>query len=76
MTTDTEQTLDIYGQGPSDHPDLPEWWVREGIEFISLNPDTVIATWKLIAQMHWMAYWLEEDGVCGYIISAYTIILI
>jgi pyruvate, water dikinase len=41
----------ICGQGPSDHPDLAEWLVREGIESISLNPDTVIATWKRIAAM-------------------------
>jgi pyruvate, water dikinase len=41
----------ICGQGPSDHPDLAEWLVREGIESISLNPDTVIATWKQIAAM-------------------------
>ncbi|MFT5445778.1 MAG: pyruvate,water dikinase [Gammaproteobacteria bacterium] len=35
----------ICGQGPSDHPDLARWLVDEGIESISLNPDTVVQTW-------------------------------
>ena len=35
----------ICGQGPSDHPDLAEWLVGEGIESMSLNPDTVVDTW-------------------------------
>ncbi|MES2770862.1 MAG: phosphoenolpyruvate synthase [Pseudomonadota bacterium] len=35
----------ICGQGPSDHPDLAEWLMHEGINSISLNPDTVIDTW-------------------------------
>jgi pyruvate,water dikinase len=35
----------ICGQGPSDHDDLAEWLVREGIDSVSLNPDTVIDTW-------------------------------
>ncbi len=39
----------ICGQGPSDHPDLAQWLVEQGIESISLNPDSVIATWKLLA---------------------------
>ena len=37
--------IGICGQGPSDHPDLAEWLIREGIETISLNPDTIISTW-------------------------------
>ncbi len=36
----------ICGQGPSDHPDLAEWLVGQGIQSISLNPDTVLATWR------------------------------
>ena len=40
----------ICGQGPSDHPDFAQWLADEGIESISLNPDSVIATWKLLAQ--------------------------
>ena len=35
----------ICGQGPSDHPDLAIWLMEEGIESMSLNPDTVVATW-------------------------------
>ena len=40
----------ICGQGPSDHPDFAQWLAREGIESISLNPDSVIDTWRLLAQ--------------------------
>ena len=39
----------ICGQGPSDHPDFARWLVDEGITSISLNPDSVIATWKQLA---------------------------
>jgi pyruvate,water dikinase len=39
----------ICGQGPSDHPDFAQWLVREGIESLSLNPDTVIDTWLYLA---------------------------
>lgn len=42
--------IGICGQGPSDHPDLAEWLVDEGIESISLNPDTIVATWLRLAQ--------------------------
>ncbi|MFN0041030.1 MAG: phosphoenolpyruvate synthase [Burkholderiales bacterium] len=35
----------ICGQGPSDHPDLAEWLMDQGIDAISLNPDTVVETW-------------------------------
>jgi pyruvate,water dikinase len=40
----------ICGQGPSDHPDLAEWLVKEGIESLSLNPDTVVETWLYLAR--------------------------
>ena len=40
----------ICGQGPSDHPDLAEWLVEQGIESVSLNPDTVVDTWLRLAQ--------------------------
>jgi pyruvate,water dikinase len=40
----------ICGQGPSDHPDLARWLAQEGIESLSLNPDTVVETWLAIAQ--------------------------
>ena len=40
----------ICGQGPSDHPDLAKWLVEEGIESLSLNPDTVVETWLYLAR--------------------------
>jgi pyruvate,water dikinase len=40
----------ICGQGPSDHPDFAKWLVEEGIETISLNPDTVVETWLYLAK--------------------------
>jgi pyruvate, water dikinase len=39
----------ICGQGPSDHPDFAKWLAAEGITSISLNPDSVIATWQQLA---------------------------
>ncbi len=41
--------IGICGQGPSDHPDLARWLVDEGIESVSLNPDTVVETWLYLA---------------------------
>ena len=41
----------ICGQGPSDHPDLADWLMAEGIESVSLNPDTVIDTWLRLAKI-------------------------
>jgi pyruvate,water dikinase len=40
----------ICGQGPSDHADLAEWLMEQGIESVSLNPDTVIDTWLRLAK--------------------------
>lgn len=40
----------ICGQGPSDHPDLAEWLLDQGIESMSLNPDTVVETWTALAK--------------------------
>ena len=40
----------ICGQGPSDHPDLAQWLMDEGIESVSLNPDTVVDTWLKLAK--------------------------
>jgi len=40
----------ICGQGPSDHADFAEWLVEQGIQSVSLNPDTVISTWKRLAK--------------------------
>ena len=44
--------IGICGQGPSDHPDFAQWLADEGISSISLNPDSVVATWKLLAAAH------------------------
>jgi pyruvate,water dikinase len=41
--------IGICGQGPSDHPDFALWLKEQGIGSISLNPDTVIDTWKQLA---------------------------
>jgi pyruvate, water dikinase len=40
----------ICGQGPSDHPDFAKWLMDEGITSLSLNPDSVIATWQRLAE--------------------------
>jgi pyruvate, water dikinase len=40
----------ICGQGPSDHPELARWLLDQGIESMSLNPDTVVETWMFLAQ--------------------------
>jgi pyruvate,water dikinase len=42
--------IGICGQGPSDHPDLAEWLMEQGIESLSLNPDTVVDTWLRLAK--------------------------
>jgi pyruvate,water dikinase len=41
--------IGICGQGPSDHPDFARWLLDEGIESMSLNPDTVVETWLFLA---------------------------
>ena len=40
----------ICGQGPSDHPDLARWLMDEGIDSVSLNPDTVVETWLYLGE--------------------------
>jgi pyruvate,water dikinase len=54
MTINTCNRLGKYvgicGQGPSDHPDFAEWLVAEGIQSMSLNPDTVVSTWQRLAK--------------------------
>jgi len=42
--------IGLCGQGPSDHPDFANWLVAEGVESISLNPDTVLDTWLYLAE--------------------------
>ena len=43
--------IGICGQGPSDHPDLAEWLFEQGIDSVSLNPDSVVETWERLAKM-------------------------
>ena len=45
-----DKYVGICGQGPSDHPDFAKWLVEEGIETVSLNPDTVVETWLYLAK--------------------------
>lgn len=47
---DEGKYIGICGQGPSDHVDFAVWLMQQGIESISLNPDTVVETWKRLAQ--------------------------
>ena len=42
--------IGICGQGPSDHPDLAEWLFAQGIDSVSLNPDSVVETWERLAK--------------------------
>ncbi|MES2719599.1 MAG: phosphoenolpyruvate synthase [Pseudomonadota bacterium] len=44
--------IGICGQGPSDHPDLAKWLMDEGIDSVSLNPDSVLETWFFLAGKH------------------------
>lgn len=44
--------IGICGQGPSDHPDLAKWLMEEGIDSVSLNPDSVLETWFFLAANH------------------------
>jgi len=43
--------IGICGQGPSDHPELAEWLFKQGIDSVSLNPDSVIETWERLAKL-------------------------
>lgn len=44
--------IGICGQGPSDHPELAEWLFKQGIDSVSLNPDSVIDTWERLAKVN------------------------
>jgi pyruvate,water dikinase len=48
---EADKYIGICGQGPSDHIDFAEWLVKEGIQSISLNPDSVVSTWETIANL-------------------------
>jgi len=45
-----DKYVGICGQGPSDHPDFARWLVEKGITSLSLNPDSVVETWKNLAK--------------------------
>ena len=45
----TGKYIGICGQGPSDHPDFADWLADEGIVSISLNPDSIVETWRRLA---------------------------
>ena len=49
---DAGKYVGICGQGPSDYPDLAEWLVAQQITSVSLNPDTVIDTWRLLTKIN------------------------
>jgi len=46
-----EKYIGICGQGPSDHPELAEWLFDQGIDSVSLNPDSVVETWERLAKL-------------------------
>ncbi len=48
---DAGKYIGICGQGPSDHPDLARWLMEEGIDSVSLNPDSVVETWLYLASI-------------------------
>src|SRR6195952_2686700 len=48
---DAGKYVGICGQGPSDYPDMAEWLLEQGIESVSLNPDTVVDTWLRLGKM-------------------------
>jgi Phosphoenolpyruvate synthase/pyruvate phosphate dikinase len=45
-----DKYVGICGQGPSDHPDLAKWLMDQGIDSVSLNPDSVLDTWFFLAE--------------------------
>jgi len=47
-----DKYIGICGQGPSDHPDLAKWLMDQGIDSVSLNPDSVLDTWLFLAEEH------------------------
>lgn len=49
---DAGKYIGICGQGPSDHPDLAQWLMEQGIDSVSLNPDSVLETWFYLSENH------------------------
>jgi pyruvate,water dikinase len=46
-----EKYVGICGQGPSDHPDFAAWLMKQGIQSISLTPDSVVSTWLMLSKI-------------------------
>ena len=57
------QYVGICGQGPSDHRDLAEWLVEQGISSLSLNPDTVVGTWRRLVERSVEGHQGKNTGV-------------
>jgi pyruvate,water dikinase len=55
----------ICAQGPSDHADLAEWLLEQGIDSLSLNPDTVVETWHCLARLSSTSRFPEEGASVG-----------
>jgi pyruvate,water dikinase len=53
----------ICGQGPSDHVDFAEWLMDQGIQSMSLNPDTVVDTWQCLAAHQASGIRNQESGI-------------
>lgn len=49
---DANKYVGICGQGPSDYPELAEWLFKQGIDSVSLNPDSVIETWERLSKLN------------------------
>lgn len=47
-----DKYIGICGQAPSDYPELAKWLMEQGIQYMSLNPDTVVDTWLMLAEQH------------------------
>lgn len=62
---DQGKYVGICGQGPSDHPDLAEWLMEQGIQTMSLNPDTVVETWMRLARKVGTAPAEESEAPAG-----------
>ena len=45
-----DKYVGICGQGPSDYPDFANWLIEQGIDSVSLNPDSVLSTWMYLAK--------------------------
>ena len=45
-----DKYVGICGQGPSDHPDFADWLMQQGIDSLSLTPDSVLDTWKFLSE--------------------------